>query len=82
MVSQCAPSSAVLRLPLRQHQVAPFVGQTVSLGQQHRRQRLQGSVCTRAEVDVSQQTAAVEKTGPDFKALKDVQAIMDVLPHR
>jgi len=24
----------------------------------------------------------LEKTGPDFKPLKDVQAIMDILPHR
>lgn len=26
--------------------------------------------------------AGVEKTGPNIAALKDIQAIMDILPHR
>ena len=71
---------AVQRLTSRQP--AYVVGQRACLRQQRRCQRLRKSLRCRAEVDVSQQTGAVEKSGPDFKPLKDVQAIMDVLPHR
>ena len=52
------------------------------LRHERQRQRLRKALIVRAEVDVSQQTGALEKSGPDFKPLKDVQAIMDILPHR
>ena len=58
------------------------MGHTVSLRQHRQHQRLRRCLRTRAEVDVPEQVAAVEKTGPDFKPMKDIQAIMDVLPHR
>ena len=58
------------------------MGDTVSLRQHRQLQRLRKTLIVRAEADVSQQATAIEKTGPDFKPLKDVQAIMDVLPHR
>ncbi|KAL3145285.1 hypothetical protein ABBQ32_001021 [Trebouxia sp. C0010 RCD-2024] len=69
-------------MSLRQRQLAPSVGDTVSLRQHRQRQRLRNTLLVRAEADVAQQAAAIEKTGPDFKPLRDVQAIMDVLPHR
>ena len=83
MTAQCMQPTVAQRLSRRQQLAAPaFSGSTQPLRQQKQRQRLQKSWLTRAEVDVSQQTGALEKTGPDFKPLKDVQAIMDVLPHR
>ena len=58
------------------------MGDVTCLRQHRQHQRLRNCLRVRAEVDVSEQTGAVEKTGPDFKPLKDIQAIMDVLPHR
>lgn len=36
----------------------------------------------RAEGEAAPPFAGVEKTGPNIAALKDIQAIMDILPHR
>lgn len=58
------------------------MGDATCLRKHRQHQRLRNRLCIRAEVDVAEQTGAVEKTGPDFKPLKDIQAIMDVLPHR
>ena len=74
--------TAAQRVSVRRHQHAPTVGHTVSLRQHRQHKRLRRCLLTRAEVEISEQTGAVEKTGPDFKPLKDIQAIMDVLPHR
>lgn len=83
MAVQCLQPTAAQRLTSRsQHAAQSFAGSTHSLRQLKQRQRLQKTLIARAEVDVSQQTGALEKSGPDFKPLKDVQAIMDVLPHR
>ena len=73
--------TAAQRVTFRRQRLAP-AGKTVSLRQHRQCQRLRNTLRIRAEVDVSEQAGAVEKTGPDFKPLKDVQAIMDVLPHR
>ena len=82
MASGCMQPTAAQRVSVRRHQLAPTMGHTVSLRQHRQHQRLRRCLRICAEVDVSQQTGAVEKTGPDFKPLKDIQAIMDVLPHR
>ena len=74
--------TAAQRVSVRRRQPAPTMGHTVSLRHHRQHQRLRRCLRICAEVDVSQQTGAVEKTGPDFKPLKDIQAIMDVLPHR
>jgi hypothetical protein len=70
------------RLTSRSQRTAPcLAGSTQPLRHQRQRQKLRKALIVRAEVDVSQQAGALEKTGPDFKPVKDVQAIMDVLPH-
>ena len=74
--------TAAQRLSVRRHQHASTVRHTVSFRHNRQHQRLRRCLQVRAEVDVSEQAGAVEKTGPDFKPLKDIQAIMDVLPHR
>ena len=41
--------------------------------------RRSAAVQVRAEAPT---TSGVEKSGPNMKALKDIQEIMDILPHR
>lgn len=82
MASQCMQPTPAQGVSLRRHQLSPTMGGEVSLRQHRQRQRLRKTLLVRAEADVAEQFAAIEKTGPDFKPLKDVQAIMDVLPHR
>ena len=83
MAVQCVQASVTQSLPKRHQQaVSSFSRASQPLRLQKQRQRLHRTLRTRAEVDVSHQDGAVEKTGPSFKPLKDVQAIMDILPHR
>ena len=83
MAAQCLQPTVAQRLTSRSQRAAPcLAGSTLPLRRERQRQRLRQALIVRAEVDVSQQTGALEKSGPDFKPLKDVQAIMDILPHR
>lgn len=83
MAAQCVQASVTQSLPKRHQQaVSSFSRASQPLRLQKQRQRLYRTLRTRAEVDVSHQDGAVEKTGPSFKPVKDVQAIMDILPHR
>lgn len=83
MASQYLQPTFAQRLTSRSQRAAPcLAGSTLPLRYERQRQRLRKALIARAEVDVSQQTGALEKSGPDFKPMKDVQAIMDILPHR
>ena len=82
MAAQCMHQASAQQLSCRSQSASFFRGSTAPLRQQRQRGRLQRRLSARAEVDVSQQEGAVEKTGPNFKPVKDVQEIMDILPHR
>ena len=82
MTAQCMHQASAQQLRCERQSAISFKGLTAPLRQQRQRCRLQQNLSARAEVDVSQQEGAVEKTGPNFKPVKDVQEIMDILPHR
>ena len=82
MAAQCMHQASAQQLSCRSQSASSFRGLTAPLRQQRQRCRLQRRLSARAEVDISQQEGAVEKTGPNFKPVKDVQEIMDILPHR
>lgn len=67
--TQCAPSPARAGLPGHGLPTRPM--------RAARAPKLNGSV---GEAPTA--SLAVEKSGPNFKAKKDIQEIMDILPHR